>query len=212
MPQQIHVAIGILMYQQQVLVGWREAAQHQGNKHEFPGGKVEPNESPWQACQREIEEEVGITELDGFAWPSMCHEYADLTVHLHVFASYLNAQQVAQIQAPWQWYHRDALRTLNFPQANVALIERLNWPKQLADTDFCAQAATDLALYVDAVELDTLHRLEATRYLVACRTLSQVLQAQQWGCDALVIDAELAGHALIHAPTFVANAQGWQQI
>ncbi len=34
----IHVAIAILLHQGKVLVGWREANQHQGNKHEFPGG------------------------------------------------------------------------------------------------------------------------------------------------------------------------------
>jgi ADP-ribose pyrophosphatase len=46
---QIDVAIAILLHQDKVLVGWREAKQHQGNKHEFPGGKVEQGESPEQA-------------------------------------------------------------------------------------------------------------------------------------------------------------------
>lgn len=36
----VQVAIGILLHQSKVLVGWREAKQHQGNKHEFPGGKL----------------------------------------------------------------------------------------------------------------------------------------------------------------------------
>ena len=45
----IHVAIAILMHQDQVLVGWREATQHQGNKYEFPGGKVENAETPMAA-------------------------------------------------------------------------------------------------------------------------------------------------------------------
>ncbi len=36
----VQVAIAILLHQGKVLVGWRQAEQHQGNKHEFPGGKV----------------------------------------------------------------------------------------------------------------------------------------------------------------------------
>ena len=42
----IDIAIGILLHQNKILVGWREAKQHQGNKHEFPGGKVEEGETP----------------------------------------------------------------------------------------------------------------------------------------------------------------------
>ena len=56
----IDVAIAILLHKSKVLVGWRQANQHQGNKHEFPGGKVEQGETPEQACRREIYEEVGI--------------------------------------------------------------------------------------------------------------------------------------------------------
>ena len=50
----IHVAIALLFHRGKVLVGWRNAEQHQGNKHEFPGGKVEVGETPVQACRREV--------------------------------------------------------------------------------------------------------------------------------------------------------------
>lgn len=36
----VDVAIAILLHKSKVLVGWRQANQHQGNKHEFPGGKL----------------------------------------------------------------------------------------------------------------------------------------------------------------------------
>ena len=54
----IDIAIGLLLHRGKVLVGWRQAKQHQGNKYEFPGGKVESGESPEEACRREIYEEV----------------------------------------------------------------------------------------------------------------------------------------------------------
>ena len=56
----VDVAIAILIHRGKILVGWRGEQQHQGGKHEFPGGKVEQGETPEEACRREIYEEVGI--------------------------------------------------------------------------------------------------------------------------------------------------------
>lgn len=36
----VDVAIAILLHKSKVLVGWRQANQHQGNKHEFLVGKL----------------------------------------------------------------------------------------------------------------------------------------------------------------------------
>jgi len=63
----VDVAIAILLHKSKVLVGWRQANQHQGNKHEFPGGKVEKWETPEQACRREIYEEGKFTLI-----PCLC--------------------------------------------------------------------------------------------------------------------------------------------
>lgn len=123
----VQVAIALLMHQQKILVGWREAKQHQGNKHEFPGGKVESQETPRQACSREIQEEVGITVLPE-SWQEfdvIKHEYEDIHVHLSFFIASVSADQMAIIQQPWVWYDRTVLPTLNFPKANQQIIERL---------------------------------------------------------------------------------------
>ncbi len=36
----VDVAIAILIHRGKILVGWREEQQHQGGKHEFPGGRL----------------------------------------------------------------------------------------------------------------------------------------------------------------------------
>ena len=127
----IHVAIAILLHQQNVLVGWREAKQHQGNKYEFPGGKVEANETPEQACRREVLEEVGIDISEWYVFDFICHEYEDVIVHLHIFHAMVTEAQCECIQEPWTWYQRDALLNLNFPKANSAMLQRLYWQPQL---------------------------------------------------------------------------------
>lgn len=123
----VNVAIALLFHQTKVLVGWRAAAQHQGNKYEFPGGKVEHGETPEQACRREVFEEVGIGVQDWHIFDVICHEYDDIIVNLHVFHGQVNAENLENIQSPWTWYTRDQLTKLNFPKANQAIVERLFW-------------------------------------------------------------------------------------
>ena len=45
---------------QRILMAQRADWQHQGGKWEFPGGKVNLNETYFEAIRREIKEELGI--------------------------------------------------------------------------------------------------------------------------------------------------------
>lgn len=123
----IHVAIALLFHQGKVLVGWRNENQHQGNKYEFPGGKVEVGESIEQACRREIFEEVGVGIQTWHAFDVIHHEYDDLEVTLHLFHAQVPRQYLKDIQQPWNWYSREKLLDLNFPKANINIISRLIW-------------------------------------------------------------------------------------
>lgn len=131
----IHVAIGLLFYRGKVLVGWRNADQHQGNKYEFPGGKVEEGETPVGACRREIFEEVGIGIQQWHAFDVIHHDYEDVEVFLHIFHATVPEKYLADIQKPWAWYTRDQLLELNFPKANKDIIQRLYWSHQIKISD-----------------------------------------------------------------------------
>ena len=52
---------------------------------EFPGGKVEPSESPEQALRREIEEELGITIQVGALIGQEDFAYPAKTIRLRVY-------------------------------------------------------------------------------------------------------------------------------
>lgn len=134
----IHVAIALLLHQNKVLVGWRGAEQHQGNKHEFPGGKVEENETPLEACRREVFEEVGVGLKDWHAFDVICHEYDDVVVNLHLFHAVVPAELLNEIQQPWTWYSRAELLNLNFPKANYSILQRLYWPTQIKISEHLA--------------------------------------------------------------------------
>ncbi|WP_336029974.1 NUDIX domain-containing protein [Acinetobacter pittii] len=124
----VDVAIAILIHRGKILVGWREEQQHQGGKHEFPGGKVEQGETPEEACRREIYEEVGIGLKDWHQFDYIHHEYDDIIVNLHLFHTYVPDELLNLIHQPWAWYTRDQLLHLNFPKANKNIIKRLYWP------------------------------------------------------------------------------------
>jgi 8-oxo-dGTP diphosphatase len=58
-PQTV-VAAGILRRAGRILICQRRAEQDHALKWEFPGGKLEPGETPAEALVRELKEELGI--------------------------------------------------------------------------------------------------------------------------------------------------------
>ena len=56
----VQVVAAILQRDGRILIGQRTAQQSHPLQWEFPGGKVEPGETPEQAVVRELEEELGI--------------------------------------------------------------------------------------------------------------------------------------------------------
>lgn len=131
----VDVAIAILLHKSKVLVGWRQANQHQGNKHEFPGGKIEEGETPEQACRREVYEEVGIGLKEWHQFDVIRHEYDDIIVTLHLLHAYVPDELLSLIHQPWSWFSRDQLADLNFPKANSTILERLIWSHLIKISD-----------------------------------------------------------------------------
>ena len=131
-----HVAIALIRYKNQILIGWRDEKLHQGGCYEFPGGKVEKDETAEQAVQREVLEEVGIAVAVAQLYHTKHFDYGDKEVFLEFFLCEPTEQAAQQISDPWQWVSLHQLASYTFPAANQSIVERLNWSQTLAITAY----------------------------------------------------------------------------
>ncbi|OXL28719.1 NUDIX domain-containing protein, partial [Psychrobacter sp. DAB_AL32B] len=94
----INVAVAVIHYKNQYLLGFRDASQHQGNRYEFVGGKIEHNETAKQALIREVAEETGMDINSNIAVKlgRLHHDYGDKQVCLQVYRNEMTALQYEQ--------------------------------------------------------------------------------------------------------------------
>lgn len=130
----LHVAVGVVRDDDgRILLTQRAKHVHQGGLWEFPGGKLDPGESVFQALQRELQEEVGIDVLDAQPLIKINHQYPDLSVLLDVWqvkrfsglASALEGQAM-------QWVTPQQLSEFDFPAANLPIITASRLPDSYA--------------------------------------------------------------------------------
>lgn len=93
-PRKLVVAGLIIGADGRVLITQRRADQSLPLQWEFPGGKVEPGESPIAALARELSEELGVTAIVGRIWDVMFHPYPAFDLVMLVYACTLGPGQV----------------------------------------------------------------------------------------------------------------------
>jgi len=85
-PRKIVEVVAAIIWQDGRYLGVRrpEGKPLAGN-YEFPGGKIEPGETPEEALGRELREELGITPAAIAFFREKAHAYEHLSVHLRFF-------------------------------------------------------------------------------------------------------------------------------
>lgn len=127
MTKRIHVAVGIILNTDgQILLAKRPEHLHQGGKWEFPGGKVEQNETVTQALIRELKEEVALNVHSSEPFMALSFDYPDKQVLLDIHtvsdftgeAQGLEGQQIV-------WVDKHELTHYDFPDANKPILAKL---------------------------------------------------------------------------------------
>jgi 8-oxo-dGTP diphosphatase len=133
----LHVAIAVLLKDNYVLISKRADHIPQGGLWEFPGGKVEENETIEQALAREIKEELGIDIKSSsplittqFHYPEQSvflevRKVLDFIAHDYVFNK--NSQYGLEGQLV-RWVAINDLGDYSFPEANQVIINALMLP------------------------------------------------------------------------------------
>ena len=127
--KRVHVAVGVIFNSQgQILIARRHDDAHQGGLWEFPGGKVESDESVCDALARELHEELGINIHTSSCKPliEIRHDYSDKVVLLDVWAvSEFDGEASGKEGQPLRWVDRSQLSDYDFPAANIAIIDAI---------------------------------------------------------------------------------------
>jgi len=124
--KQVHVAVGVIVSDGEVFLTKRHSDAHQGGKWEFPGGKVEQDETVAQALLRELKEEVAIDVLACQPLMVIEHDYGDKQVKLEIFIVDQFAGEAQALEGNEQaWVPIQELENVDFPDANKAIVSKL---------------------------------------------------------------------------------------
>jgi 8-oxo-dGTP diphosphatase len=109
-----------------VLITQRRADQNMPLQWEFPGGKVEPGESPVAALVRELTEELGVTANIGRIWDVLFHRYPTFDLVMLVYACRIIGTPRCVEVADLAWVRTDELPGMwDILPADRPLVERL---------------------------------------------------------------------------------------
>ena len=124
--QPLIVTAAIICHQGRVLVTQRlEGARH-GGLWEFPGGKLEAEETPAAALQRELREELGLPVEVGEIFDVIYHRYDWEAVLILAYRCTPLHFEVRNLQvATHRWLLPAELTDLPFLPADLPLIARL---------------------------------------------------------------------------------------
>lgn len=127
MKKNIHVVGAVIIEEGRILCAQRGADKSLPLLWEFPGGKIEKGESPKEALQREIMEEMHCKINIGDQVEHTVHEYNFGIVHLTTFECRLiKDRPVLTEHEEIKWLLPHELPTLDWAPADIPAIEKLS--------------------------------------------------------------------------------------
>jgi len=120
------VTAAIIRQKNLILITLRPEGSRYAGLWEFPGGKIEENESPEQCLEREIFEELGVRAAVGDVFGSTFHKYPWGNILLLAYNCRLLDGPIRNLGvAEHRWVTSEQLDTYPMLPADLPLIEKL---------------------------------------------------------------------------------------
>jgi 8-oxo-dGTP diphosphatase len=197
----VHVVAGVMLdARDRVLLARRTEGRDLAGLWEFPGGKVDPGETPMQALARELEEELGIRVQS--TEPLICvpQQYRDkrILLEVHRVTRYAGKPRDLEQQA-LAWSPYDKLATYPMPPADRPVVAALTQPARYLVTPDCGSDTRPFLAALDRALGNGIRRVQLRVRTLAGRELEQLAAEVKRRCDLaeaeLLVngDIELAG-------------------
>jgi 8-oxo-dGTP diphosphatase len=121
----IQIAVAVVEENGRFLIGRRPKGGVLAGFWEFPGGKVEPGETPGECALRECFEEAGIEVALTGRLTDCVHIYDYGTVNLHFYHCRPTSNVGTTPRPPFCWVPRLELGGYQFPPANAEVLRLL---------------------------------------------------------------------------------------
>jgi len=120
------VTAAIIEKDSRILAVRKRPGLHLGGYWEFPGGKLESNETPEECLQRELFEELGIQCEIGVFLAESIHDYGNRVIRLLGFhVRHTSGEFHLTDHDAIRWLTVDELFTLQWAPADIPLVEAL---------------------------------------------------------------------------------------
>jgi len=186
----------------QVLLAQRPAGKVYAGYWEFPGGKLEPGETPRAALDRELREELGLTVRQASPWLIQRFAYPHAYVELHFFRVYAWAgEPVGHDGQAFAWQRPGAFDVAPLLPANTLVLRALELPRVYGIT---MAAEVGEAAFIAAAE----RALQRGLRLIQLREKDWPAARQSALADALLARAQSVG-ARVLLNGSVEDARAW---
>ena len=121
----IEVVAAVVIRAQGVLLCQRPDGPHLPLLWEFPGGKIDPGESPRQALERELREELDVSSSIASRVATVEHHYPEKSVRIQFFAADIAGAPRPLVHRELRWIATDDLDDYEVPPANRSVVRML---------------------------------------------------------------------------------------
>jgi 8-oxo-dGTP diphosphatase len=126
--KKVEVVAAVIYFGERILCVQRPENKYSyiSKKYEFPGGKIEANESMHEALKRELLEELNISADIKELFLTVVHPYPDFELTMHSFVCEVQSQELTLNEhIDYKWLTLAEMPQLDWAAADVPIVNKL---------------------------------------------------------------------------------------